>query len=246
MALDVAHTFDRDKQRGRSPVPWHQRHHGTTCGPRSRMVTGTKSSSRGTRKRHQFAPAGPRRGRGFALEGTRRSAGRRSSHRRCCASTALVPRPVTYAGAHERTSVNCTPRSEKRSHIEGNSASVRGRRTRFASAHRDRRLRACRDLAGRRRAACPRRASGPGGEGLFALCSSQRRQGDRLAPWRCWRCGATNERPAERDRVDDGVTAVTARRHETAAQPSASRSLDAMHRYGASLTVTSSLLSIPP
>ena len=47
------------------------------------------------------------------------------------ASQRKFHRPVTYAGAYKRTSVNCTPGSEKRSHIEGISASVRGRRTRF-------------------------------------------------------------------------------------------------------------------
>ena len=37
----------------------------------------------------------------------------------------MVHRPVTYAGAYERTSVRATPGSEKPSHIEGICASVR-------------------------------------------------------------------------------------------------------------------------
>ena len=50
--------------------------------------------------------------------------------------------PVTYAGAYERTSVKRMPGSEKRSHIEGISASVRASVNSFASvAHRDPRFR---------------------------------------------------------------------------------------------------------
>lgn len=86
------------------------------------------------------------------------SIGMARSHRRCGIGAVVIPQdsavglrilsgrkrsgrlPHGRSRTPERTSVSGMPGSENRSSIEGTSASVRVRRTRFASAHRDPRL----------------------------------------------------------------------------------------------------------